>query len=192
MKWLKKQKHVNLAMANIRLQLGSCGEGLIILYLLRMLRYPVPFNMIFDFHSKPDWENDMVHIVGRFDGNDVPVNVLGDAHQNPGLGVVHYTASIEEVIDWIETLAVTPAVLLVTSHLIGPDVVMIRCSSSPSNSTVTSTTILMGQIKSFTDGNKESLDKGTINNSHSLTSLNQEHWFKQTVSPLVSLSSVHY
>jgi hypothetical protein len=158
------------------------------LYLLRMLRYPVPFSTIFDFHSTPVWENDMAHIVGRLDGNDVPVDVLGDAPQNPGLGVVHYAASVEEVIHWIETPAVVPAVL-VTSHLFGPDV-MIRCSSSPSDSTVTSTVLLMGQFKSFTDGNKESLDAGTI--SHGLTSLNRDHWFKQTVSQLASsLSLVH-
>ena len=195
MKWLEKQKDVNLA-THIRLRLsfqasrGDAYEELNILYLLRTLRYPVPFNTIFDFHtgSTPDWENDMAHIVGRLGGNNVPVDVLGDAPQNPGLGMVHYAASIEEVIGWIETPADTPAVL-VTSHLFGPDV-MIRCSSSPSNSTVTSTVLLMGQFKSFTDGNKESLDAGTI--SHGLTSLNRDHWFKQTVSQLVSsLSSVH-
>ena len=62
--------------------------------------------------------------------------------------------------------------------------------SSPLNSTATSTVLLMGQFKSFTDGNKESLDVGTI--SHGLTSLNGDHWFKQTVSQSVSLlSSVH-
>jgi hypothetical protein len=193
MKWLQAQGHTNLE-ANIRLRLasqasrGDAYEELIILYLLRMLRYPVPFSTIFNFHNTPVWANDMAHIVGRFDGNDVPVDVMGHAPQNPGLGVVHYAAGIEEVIDWIETPAVAPAVL-VTSHLFGPDV-MIRCSSSPSNSTVTSTVLLMGQFKSFTDGNKESLDAGTI--SHALTSLNRDHWFKQTVSQLVSsLSSVH-
>jgi hypothetical protein len=193
MKWLEKQNHVSLA-ANIRSRLGfqasrgDAYEELIILYLLRTLRYPVPFNTIFDFHSTPDWENDMAHIVGRLDGNDVPVDVLGDAPQNLALGVVHYAASIEEVIHWIETPDVAPAVL-VTSHLFGPDV-MIRCSSSPSNSTVTSTVLLMGQFKSFTAGNKESLDAGTI--SHGLTSLNRDHWFKQTASQSVSsLSSVY-
>lgn len=193
MKWLENQNHVNLA-ANIRSRLGfqasrgDAHEELIILYLLRMLRYPVPFNTIFDFHITPVWENDMAHIVGRLDGNDVPVDILGDAPQNPGLGVVHYAASIEEIIHWIETPAVAPAVL-VTSHLFGPDV-MIRCSSSPSNSTVPSTILLMGQFKSFMNGNKESLDAETI--SHGFTSLNRDHWFKQTVSQLVSsLSSVH-
>jgi hypothetical protein len=192
MKWLEIQKHLNLE-ANIRLRLGfqasrgDAYEELIILYLPRMLCYPVPFSTIFDFHSTPVWENDMAHIVGRLDGNDVPVDILGDALQNPGLGVVHYAASVEEVMHWIETPAVVPAVL-VTSHLFGPDVM--RCSSSPSNSTVTSTVLLMGQFKSFTNGNKESLDAGTI--SHGLTSLNSYHWFKQTVSQLASsLSSVH-
>ena len=193
MKWLEKKKHINLG-ANIGSRLssqasrGDAYEEVIILYLLRMLCYPVPFNTIFDFHSTPVWENDMARIVGRLDGNDVPVDVLEDAPQNPGLCVVHYAASIEEVIHWIQTPAVAPAVL-VTSHLFGPDV-MIRCSSSPSNSTATSTVLLMGQFKSFTDVNKESLNAGTI--SHGLTSLNRDHWFKQTVSQLVSsLSSVH-
>ena len=193
MKWLEKQNHVSLA-ANIRSRLGfpasrgDAYEELIILYLLRMLRYPVPFSTIFNFHNTPVWANDMVQIVGRLDGMDVAVDVLGDAPENPGLGVVHYAASVEDVIRWIETPAAAPAVLVAT-HLFGPDV-MIRCSSSPSNSTVTSTILLMGQFKSFTDGNKESLDAGTI--SHGLTSLNRHHWFKQTVSQLVSsLSSVH-
>ena len=186
-KWLEKQNDVSLA-ANIRSRLGfqasrgDAYEELIVLYLLRTLRYPVPFNTIFDFHSTPDWANDMAHIVGRLDRKDVPVDVLGDAPQNPALGVVHYAASIEEVIRWIGTPDVAPAVL-VTSHLFGPDV-MIRCSSSPSNSTVTSTVLLMGQFKSFTNGHKKSLDAGTIN--HGLTSLNRDHWFKQTVSQFVS------
>ena len=153
-----------------------------------MLPYPVPFSTIFNFRNMPVWANHMAHIVGCFDGNDVPVDIMGHAPQNLGLGVVHYAASIEEIIDCIETSAVTP-VVLVMSHLFGPDI-MIRCSSSPSNSTVTSTVLLMGQFKSFTDGNKESLDAGTI--SHGLTSLNRDHWFKQTVSQLVSSLSSAY
>jgi hypothetical protein len=193
MKWLQAQGHTNVE-ANIRLRLasqasrGDAYEELIILYLLRILRYPVPFSTIFNFHNTPVWANDMVQIVGRLDGMDVAVDVLGDAPENPGLGVVHYAAGVEDIIHWIETPAAAPAVLVAT-HLFGPDV-MIRCSSSPSNSTVTSTILLMGQFKSFTDGNKKSLDAGTIR--HGLTSLNRHHWFKQMVSQLVSsLSSVH-
>jgi len=194
MKWLQTQGHTNLE-ANIRLRLasqasrGDAYEELIILYLLRMLRYPVPFSMIFNFHNMPVWANDMVQIVGRLDGLDVAVDVLGDAPENPGLGVVHYAAGVEDVIRWIETPAAAPAVLVAT-HLFGPDV-MIRCSSHPSDSTVASTNVLlMGQFKSFTVGNKESLNAETI--SHALTSLNQDHWFKQTVCQLASSLSSAY
>jgi hypothetical protein len=183
MKWLQTLDHANLE-ANIRSRLAlqaSRGDGyeeLVVLYLLRTLRYPVPLSTIFNFHNTPVWANDMAQIVGRLDGIDVAVDVLGGAPQNPGLGVVHYAADIEDVIRWLETPAVAPAVLI-TTHLFGPDVI-IRCSSPLSHSTVASKNILvMGQFKSYTDGNKESLDAGTI--TQALTSLNRVHWFKQMV-----------
>jgi len=195
MQWLQTQNNASLE-ANIRLRLGSQAsrgtayEELIVLYLLRTLRYPVPFSTIFNFHGIPPvWADEMAQIVGRLDGTDLAVDVLGEAPQNPGLGVVHYAAGVEDVLGWIETLAAAPAVLI-TSHLFGPDV-MIRCRSSPSKSTVASRNVLlMGQFKSYMDGNKESLDPATT--SHALTSLNRDHWFKQTVCQLaLSLSSAH-
>jgi hypothetical protein len=173
MKWLQTLDNANLE-ANIRSRLasqasrGDAYEELIVSYLLRTLRYPVPLSTIFDFRNAPVWANDMAQIIGRLDRIDVPMDVLVEAPQNPGLGVVHYAADVEDVICWLETLAVAPAD------------VMIRCSSHLSNSTVAPRNILLlGQFKSYTDGNKESLDAGTI--GHALTSLNQDHWFKQTV-----------
>ncbi|KAF8223312.1 hypothetical protein L208DRAFT_1426082 [Tricholoma matsutake] len=174
MKWLQTLDHANLE-ANIQSRLAfqaSRGDGyeeLVVLYLLRTLRYPVPLSTIFNFHNRP--------IVGCLDEIDVAVDVLGGAPQNPGLGVVHYAADIEDVICWLETPAIAPAVLI-TTHLFGPDVI-IRCSSPLSNLTVASRNILaMGQFKSYTGGNKESLVTGTI--TEALTSLNRVHWFKQT------------
>ena len=57
------------------------------------------------------WVNDMAQIIGPLDGIDVAVDILGTASQDPGLGVVHYAADVEDVIRWLETPAVAPAVL---------------------------------------------------------------------------------
>ena len=177
MKWFQNQDNVNLE-TNTRFPLavqdshvdGYDSEELIVLYLLRMLRYPVPFSTIFNFHNTPVWANDMVQIVGCLDG----------------IGMVHYATDIDDVIRWVQTTATAPAVL-VTTHLFDPDV-MIRCSSPPLNSTAVSGNVfLIDQIKFFTKGNKESLDAGTI--SHALTSLHPDHWFKEAVSYLASLLS---
>ena len=177
MKWFQNQDNVNLE-TNTRFPLavqdshveGHDSEELIVLYLLRMLRYPVPFSTIFNFHNTPVWANDMVQIVGCLDG----------------IGMVHYATDIDDVIRWVQTTATAPAVL-VTTHLFDPDV-MIRCSSPPLNSTAVSGNVfLIDQIKFFTKGNKESLDAGTI--SHALTSLHPDHWFKEAVSYLASLLS---
>ena len=177
MKWFQNQDSVNLE-TNTRFPLavqdshveGHDSEELIVLYLLRMLRYPVPFSTIFNFHNTPVWANDMVQIVGCLDG----------------IGMVHYATDIDDVIRWVQTTATAPAVL-VTTHLFDPDV-MIRCSSPPLNSTAVSGNVfLIDQIKFFTKGNKESLDAGTI--SHALTSLHPDHWFKEAVSYLASLLS---
>ncbi|KIM47458.1 hypothetical protein M413DRAFT_200359 [Hebeloma cylindrosporum] len=176
MKWLETQNRV--PRIGIESRFGFPDEELII-YLLRMLRYPVPFSAIFDLHSTSGWENEMACIVGRLDGNDVSLDFLEAALQNLDPGVVHYAASIEEVINWVDAPAFAPAVL-VTSQLFGPDV-MIRCSSSPPNSTVISTVLLLGQFKSFTDsGNKGSLDAEMLRDA--LTSLNRDNWFKQAPS----------
>jgi hypothetical protein len=189
MKWLETQPNVNLT-TNIRSRLsspasrGSAYEELVVLYLRRALRYPVPFHTIFSFHgTPPSWAGEMAQIVGRLNGTNVAVDIIGDAPQNPGLGVVHYAANVEEVLHWIENPATAPAVLI-PSHLFGPDV-MLRCRSSPLNSSAAPREVLvMGQFKSFTDGNKESLDAATI--SHALKSLQKNHWFKKTVCRLVS------
>jgi hypothetical protein len=193
LKWLEKQAHVKLE-TNLGTRLAfqaSRGEGyeeLIVLYLLRKLRYPISFSTIFNFYNAPVWANDMVQIDGCLKGRGVVVDVLGEAPENPGLGVVDYAAGVEDVIRWIEDPDTASAVL-VSTNLFGPDV-MIRCRSAPSNSTVASKYFLMGQLKSYTHGNKESLDVKTI--SKALTSLAHDHWFKQMVCQLASsLSSPH-
>ena len=179
MKWLQNQEDSDanletnirfpLAFQDSRVETYDSPE-LIVLYLLRMLRYPVPFSTIFNFHNTPVWVNDMVQVVGCLDE----------------IGVVHYATDVDDVIRWIQTAATAPAVL-VTTHLFGPDV-MIRCSSPPLNSTgLSGNVLLIGQFKSLMKGNKESLDAGTI--SHALTSLHPDHWFEQAVSHLASLLS---
>jgi hypothetical protein len=100
------------------------------------------------------------------------VDVLGEATQNPGLGVVQYASNIEDVLKWIESPTTSPAVL-VPNILFGPDV-MVWCGD----------VLLMGQLKSYAEGNKNSLDATTITNA--LTSLHPNHWFKSSVCPLVS------
>jgi hypothetical protein len=64
----------------------------------------------------------MVQIIAHLNGVDVAVqvDVLGGAPQNPGLSVVHYAETIEDVIHWIETLDPVPAVLI-ARYLFGPD-----------------------------------------------------------------------
>jgi hypothetical protein len=190
MKRLQAQGHLNLQ-ANLRLRLGnepargSAFEAGI-LYLLRALHYPVPFTTVFDFRCTPSWANEMAHIVARLDKVDVAVDVLGGAPEKPGLRVVHHASCIEDILDWIDKLDTAP-VLLIPSHLFGPDV-MVRCHSSSSNTTVPPRNVLlMGQFKSYTDGNKASLDAETV--VEALTSLHPDHWFRQAVCYLVSLLS---
>ncbi|KIM36117.1 hypothetical protein M413DRAFT_449431 [Hebeloma cylindrosporum] len=43
-------------------------------------------------------------------GDDM--DFLGKGSRNWGLGVVHYAAGIEDVLDWIEKPTTTPAVLV--------------------------------------------------------------------------------
>ena len=176
MKWFDNRPDLNLQV-NLRTPLASQSRGsgyeeLIILYLLRALRYPVPFSTIFRFHGTiPQWADERTQIVGRLDGTAVAVDVVGEAPQNPGLGAVQYAADIHDVLKWIENPTTMPAVL-VPSILFGPDV-MVWCGNA----------LLIGQFKSYTEGNKEFLDAKTI--SHALTSLHQDHWFKKSVSSLV-------
>jgi hypothetical protein len=82
--------------------------------------------------------------------------------------LMHYASSIEEIIGWIEQLDTTSAILIPSRHLFGPDVMM-RCRTSSSNRYV----LRMGQFKSFTIGNKESLDSATV--PEALTSLHPAH-----------------
>jgi hypothetical protein len=188
LKWLQNQDYPILETNH---HSWLINKELIILNLLRMLRCPVPFSTIFNFHNTPAWANDMVQIVGCLDGMDVAVDVLGEVPKIPGLGVVHYAAGVEDVIRWIEAPDTAPAVL-VSTNLFGLDI-MLRCRSASSNSTVASTKcFLMGKLKSFTDiGNEESVNAGTV--SCALTSLARDHWFIQTVCQLASsLFSPHY
>ncbi|KAM6498796.1 hypothetical protein JOM56_006744 [Amanita muscaria] len=169
MKWLENPPTVNLQ-RNIRLRLAdqnSRYDQLVVLYLLRVLRYPVPFSAIFQFHGTPPrWADEMAQIVGRLDGTAVAVDVLGKSPENPGLDVVRYAAGIEDVLEWIENPTTTPAVLI-PNNLFGPDV-MVWCGD----------VLLMGQLKSYT-----ALDAKSI--SHALC---PDHWFKQS-SGIVSSAS---
>jgi hypothetical protein len=149
------------------------------LFLLRRLRYSVPLTTIFDFHDRctPSWANEEAEIVARLDNGDVTADLLGGAPLNPGLSVVDYASCIGEVIDWIDNPD-NASVLLVTSNLFGPDV-MARCRLSPLTTVTPRTVLLMGQSKSYTTGNKASLDATTV--ADSLTSLHRDHWFKKEV-----------
>jgi len=113
----------------------------------------------------------MAQIIAHLDGTYVAVDVLGDAPQNPGFSVVQRADNIKEIINWIEDPTDSPAVLI-PSNLFGPDV-MARCRSYPLNSTVPRKVFLMGQLKSYTIGNKSTLSAATM--SHSLTSLHPDH-----------------
>ena len=194
MKWLETQDTSKLQF-NLGSRLsredsrGNAYEEALNLFLLRKLRCPVPFTTIFDFHDRctPSWVNEKAHIVARLDNVDVTVDLLGGAPLNPGLSVVHYASCIKEVTNWIDNPD-TASVLLITSHLFGPDV-MARCRlSSLTNTTVLPRTVLlMGQLKSYTAGNKASLGATTV--AEALTSLHRDHWFKQEVCYFVSLLS---
>jgi hypothetical protein len=164
MKWFQNHPSVSLE-RNLRSQLavhwqfprGDAYEQLVVLYLLRALRYSVPLSKIFKCDSSPSWADENIHNV------DLP--------QNPGLGVMHYAEDIEDVLEWIENVnPAWPAVLVSTTQF-SLDV-LVRTSNG----------LLMGQFKSYMKGNKETL--GTTMLSQALTSLNRNHWFKQSVCSL--------
>ena len=94
------------------------------------------------------------------------------------------TPPIWMMLCWNQSTGTSPPVLVAT-YLFGPDV-MIRCHSSPSNSAVGSSTtskvFLMGQLKSYTEGRKQSLNTKTTKDA--ITSLDPTHWFKKEVSHL--------
>ena len=178
MTWLKTHRNQQLE-ASIRLRTGDghsrgyAFEEAMVLYLLRKLRYSAPLYTIFDFHPKhtPSWANEEAHIVARLNGVNVPADVIGEVPQNPGLGVVHYAGTIEDVICWIETLDPAPAILI-ASDLFGADILIrVKLSSR--------IVILMGQFKSYTNGNKGTIDTTTLINA--LNSLHPDHWFKKSV-----------
>jgi hypothetical protein len=189
MKWLEKTNGLSEE-ARLRLRLadqaarGSAFEDVGILYLLRALRERdrAPFTSVFNFQTTPSWANKEYHIVARLDKDDVPVDALRKYPQNPGLSAVHYASCIEDIIDWIDRVDTTPAVLI-PCGLFGPDV-LVRCRSS-SDTTVPRNVLLIGQFKSYTVGNIDSLDAKTL--AGALTTLHPTHWFKQAVCYLVSL-----
>ena len=174
-KWLETQK-LGL-MSTMRLRLGDqelrgkAFEEMVLLYLLRVLRYPTRLNTIFKFHGpRPEWADVPAQIVGRLGGIDVPVDVVGESPENPGLGVVHYADSIRDIVDWMGNLDPAPAVLIPHPKF-GPDLMM-RCNLSNSI-----TVLLMGQL--YMHGGKRHLDAGTL--TEALTSLHEDHWFKKEV-----------
>ena len=176
-KWLETQ---NLGLMSImRLRLGNqelrgkAFEEMVVLYLLRVLRYPTRLSTIFKFHgARPEWADVPAQIVERLDGLDVPVDVVGESPENSGLGVVHYADSIRDIVDWMENLDPAPAVLIPHPNF-GPDLMIRR---KLSNSITVS---LMGQLKSYTQGAKSHLDAETL--TEALTSLHEDHWFKKEV-----------
>ena len=179
MMWLETHCNQQLE-AGIRLRAGDehsrgfAFEETMVLYLLRKLRYAVPLSSIFDFHPTftPSWANETAHIVARLNGADVPVDVIGEAPQNPGLGVVHYADTIDDVICWIENLDPAPAIL-VASHLFVPDILLrVKLLSGI-------VILILGQCKSYTSGNKYTLNAKTL--SDALDSLHPNHWFKDSV-----------
>ena len=199
MRWLQKTNNLSVE-ANLRLRVGdqasrgNAFEEVGILHLLRALRHPVLLTAVFNLKLPSSWANKKYQIVTRLDKGDVPANdlphgryvpvdVLGTSPQNPGLCVVDYASSIKDIIDWIDGIGAASAVLI-PSQSFGPNVV-VRCRSSPINVPSSRTLILIGQFKSYTVGNKESLDAKTVTNA--LSSLHSDHWFKQSVCYLVSL-----
>ena len=201
MTWLEKTEDLNTGTI-LRPRLsdqasrGSAFEAVGVLHLYRALCHPELLTTVFDFKHPSSWANNEYQIVARLDKDDVPVDVsphdryvpvdvLGTHSRNPGLGVVDYASSIKEVIDWIDGMGTAFAVL-VPGQLFGPDI-MVRCRSSPINVPSSRTLILMGQFKSYTVGNRESLDAQTL--VKALRSLNSSHWFKQAVCYIVSLLS---
>jgi hypothetical protein len=177
LRWLESQQH-HLEF-NIRLRLGSWNsrgrafEQLVLLYLVQILRDPVPLNTIFDFHGNPpEWADELAQVVGRLAGINVPVDVLGERPDNPGLGVVHYVESIKDIVCWIDNPYTAPAVLIPGDNF-GPDV-MIRCKLSSSM-----TLFIMAQLKCVIKGNKTCLDARSMTNA--LTLLHEDHWFKREV-----------
>ena len=145
---------------------GYAFEEVVILFLLRTFCCPMALNSVFKFHGTiPEWAGLETYIVGHINDKEVPVNILENLPRHPSLGVVHYANSIEDIIQWLKE---SPAsAVLVPSHLFGPDMI-IKCHG----------VLLMGQAKSYLDGNINELDAATV--TKALQSLNPVNWFKTT------------
>jgi len=176
LRWLEN-KELNNVLTKLRNKLafqesrGVAYEELVVLYLLRRLRYPVPLSAIFNFHgTAPLWANVPVQIVGRLDGVIVPVDILGESPRNPRLGGVCVAANVEDVINWfVKPRTASP--ILLAPDLFGPDVI-----ARVSTETMSKEIIVMGQAKSYTIGNNENLSAAVT--SGALNSLDEDHWFK--------------
>ncbi|KAF8338586.1 hypothetical protein F5887DRAFT_1236729 [Amanita rubescens] len=111
---------------------GYAFENAMVLYLLRGLGTPVFLNTIFHFHPEftPSWadEKAQIQVVARLGGKYIPVNIMAEAPQNPGLCIVHYAETIDDVKLWSESTA-KPRIVIV-----------------------------MARLKSYTRGNKATLD----------------------------------
>ena len=189
-RWFEAQDTTKL-FAEIRLRAGEGNsrgyafENAVVLYLLRWLGKPVFLNSVFHFHPRfiPSWSDKeaKIQVVARLDGDYVPARIMGEAPLNPGLCVVHYAENIKDVINWIEALDPAPAILI-PSNFFGPDVLLkVKLWS---DSTATSRiVIVMGQLKSYTHGNKATLDAQTLGKA--LDSLYPGHWFNESVCQLV-------
>lgn len=170
-RWLETQKDLCLE-ANLIQDLGNqpyrgyAFEEVVILFLLRTFCRPTALNSVFKFHGTvPEWAGSETFIVGHLNDEEVPVNILEDPPRHPSLGVVQYAKSIEDVIQWLKKSPASS--VLVPIHVFGPDMI-IKCHG----------VLLMGQAKSYLDGNINELNAGTT--ADALQSLNPVNWFKTT------------
>lgn len=194
MQWLETRND-NTVGHNIRLRLGipdargGAFEELIVLYLLQSLCYPTPLRTIFNFFGNPPpWAHRLARAVGRLEGHNVPVGILGDAPENSSPSVVHFAEHIDDIVQWIESQD-APAILI-SNNLFGPDVI-IRCElSSPNSAAPPEDLFLMGQMKSCTESSTNSLNAST--KAHDINSLHEDHWFKRVVSELGLSSFLPY
>jgi hypothetical protein len=182
MKWLETQERDNI-LSNIRKRSGFqdsravAYEELVVLYLLRTMRYPIPLSTIFNFHgTAPVWADAFAQIVGRREGIDVPVDVLGGAPENPGLSAVHFTANPEEITHWVESPDTAPPILLAT-HLFSTDIMVRLKVYWPMLPKPAIEVLALAQCKSYTSGNIETLDAETL--TKAVNSLNDDHWLKR-------------
>jgi len=183
-KWFEAHDITKLS-ADIRLRAGDSGksrgyafEDAVVLYLLRGLGTPVFPNTIFSFHPEftPSWadEKAQIQVVARLGGDYIPVNIMEEAPQNPGLCIVRYAETIDDVINWIETLDSAPAILI-SSDLFGPDV-LLKVKLWSESTAKPRIIIVMARLKSNTRDNKATLDDHAQTLSNALTSLHPEHW----------------